>query len=129
MKIKRVVAGIIIEDKKVLGTQRGHGEFKGFWEFPGGKIEKGETKEEALVREMKEELGILVAVGEKVLTISYDYKDFRLEMDGFFCKVIKGDLQLLVHMDSKWLTKETIDQVTWLPADLELIEKLKKEYL
>lgn len=129
MKTKRVVAGIIKEGNKILGAQRGHGEFKGFWEFPGGKIEEQETKEEALVREMKEELGVLVEVGEKVWTIFYEYPDFQLEMDCFFCQVVQGKLELLVHMDAKWLTKETINQVKWLPADLELIEILKKEYL
>jgi len=125
MKTVRVVAAIIINDGKVFATQRGYGEFKDGWEFPGGKIDAGERPEEALVREIKEELDTEVEVKELLETVEYDYPKFHLSMDCFICKIKAGELVLKEHEASKWLTKETLDSVEWLPADLELIEKIE----
>lgn len=126
MKTINVVAAIIKDDNKIFATQRGYGEFQGGWEFPGGKIEEGETKEEALIREIKEELDTEIQVGEHVYTVEYDYPKFHLTMDCYFCMVLSGDLTLKEHEDGKWLTKETLDTVDWLPADLGLIKHLKE---
>jgi 8-oxo-dGTP diphosphatase len=125
MKTVRVVAAIIINDGKVFATQRGYGEFKDGWEFPGGKIDAGETPEEALVREIKEELDTEVEVKELLETVEYDYPKFHLSMDCFICKIKAGELVLKEHEASQWLTKETLDSVEWLPADLGLIEKIE----
>lgn len=125
MKTIRVVAALIINDGKVFATQRGYGEFKDGWEFPGGKIDAGETPEEALVREIKEELDTEVEVKELLETVEYDYPKFHLSMDCFICKIKAGELVLKEHEASKWLTKETLDSVEWLPADLGLIEKIE----
>lgn len=125
MKTVRVVAAIIINDGKVFATQRGYGEFKDGWEFPGGKIDAGETPEEALVREIKEELDTEVEVKELLETVEYDYPKFHLSMDCFICKIKAGELVLKEHEASQWLTKETLDNVEWLPADLGLIEKIE----
>ena len=127
MKTVRVVAGIIIEDGKVFATQRGYGEYKDGWEFPGGKIEQGETPEEAVVREIMEELDTEVEVKELFDTVEYDYPKFHLSMDCFICKIKKGDLVLKEHEAAKWLTKETLHTVDWLPADYGLVEKLRNE--
>lgn len=129
MKTVRVVAAIIIHDQKVFATQRGYGEFKDGWEFPGGKIETGETPEEALVREIKEELDTEVEVKELIDTVEYDYPTFHLSMDCFICNIISGNLVLKEHEDAKWLTREMIDSVEWLPADLGLINKIREDYL
>lgn len=126
MKTVRVVAAIIIENGKVFATQRGYGEFKDGWEFPGGKIEQGETPEEAIVREIKEELDTVVEVGELLDTVEYDYPNFHLSMDCFICKIKSGDLVLKEHESAKWLTKETLRSVEWLPADEGLIGKIEK---
>lgn len=126
MKTVRVVAGIIIEDGKVFATQRGYGEFKDGWEFPGGKIEQGETPEEAVVREIMEELDTEVEVKELFDTVEYDYPKFHLSMGCFICKIKKGDLVLKEHEAAKWLTKETLHTVDWLPADYGLVEKLRE---
>lgn len=126
MKTIRVVAAIIIHEDKVFATQRGYGEFKGGWEFPGGKIEEGETPQEALVREIKEELNVEIEVGELLDVVEYDYPNFHLSMDCFICNIKSGKLVLNEHEAAKWLTKETLDSVEWLPADLGLIEKLRK---
>lgn len=123
MKIIKVVAAIIIDNGKVFATQRGYGEFKDGWEFPGGKIEKGETPEEAIVREIKEELDTEIEVVELLDTVEYDYPRFHLSMDCFICKIQSGDLVLKEHEAAKWLTKETLDSVEWLPADGGIIEK------
>ena len=128
MKTIRVVAAIIIENEKVFATQRGYGDFKGGWEFPGGKIDAGETPEEALIREIKEELDTEVEVIELLDTVEYDYPNFHLSMDCFICKIKSGDLVLKEHEAAQWLTKETLDSVNWLPADLGLIDKIR-EYL
>lgn len=126
MKTVKVVAAIIIEKNKVFATQRGYGEFKDGWEFPGGKLEPDETPEKALVREIQEELDTKVEVLELLDTVEYDYPGFHLSMDCFICKIAAGNLVLKEHEAAKWLTKETLDSVEWLPADLKLIEKVKK---
>lgn len=127
MKTIYVVAAIIKDENKIFATQRGYGEFQGGWEFPGGKIEEGETKEEALKREIREELDTEIQVGEHVYTVEYDYPNFHLTMDCYFCTVLSGNLTLKEHQDGKWLTKETLDTVDWLPADLGLIAYLKEK--
>ena len=132
MKTLRVVAAIIkaVNDKGeniIFATQRGYGEFKGGWEFPGGKIEDGENPEDALKREIMEELGIEIKVGDMIDTIEYDYPSFHLSMDCFLAEIVSGDLVLKEHEDAKWLTKEELDTVDWLPADITLIEKIRKE--
>lgn len=126
MKTVRVVAAIIIENGKVFATQRGYGEFKDGWEFPGGKIEQGETPEEAIVREIKEELDTEVKAIELLDTVEYDYPKFHLSMDCFICKILSGDLVLKEHEAAKWLTIETLDSVEWLPADQGLIAQIEK---
>lgn len=126
MKIIKVVAAIIIQGEKVFATQRGYGEFKDGWEFPGGKIEEGETPQEALVREIKEELDVDIEVGELLDVVEYDYPQFHLSMDCFICKIKSGELVLKEHEAAKWLTKDTLDSVEWLPADQGLIEKIYK---
>lgn len=132
MKTIRVVAAVIRavnnENKLVIfATQRGYGEFKGGWEFPGGKIESGETPQQALKREIMEELDTEIAVGELIDTIEYDYPNFHLSMDCFWCEVIHGELILKEAEDAKWLTKEHLTDVKWLPADVTLIEKIGEE--
>ncbi len=126
MKTVRVVAAIIIEKGNVFATQRGYGEFKDGWEFPGGKIEANETPEEAIVREIQEELETEVEVVELLDTVEYDYPKFHLSMDCFICKIKSGNLVLKEHEAAKWLTKDTLGSVEWLPADLGLIEKIEK---
>lgn len=125
MKVIKVVAAIIKKDNKIFATQRGYGDFKGGWEFPGGKVEAGESKEDALVREIQEELATTVEVLDLFDTIEYDYDTFHLSMDCFICKVKEGHLDLLEHEAAKWLDKNTLDSVAWLPADISIIEKLK----
>ena len=126
MKTIEVVAAIIKHEDRILTTQWGYGEFRGFWEFPGGKIEAGETPHEALIREIKEELNIDILVGDLVGTIEYDYPEFHLTMHCFICTFLSGELHLNEHEDLKWLTKETLNSVTWLPADITLINKIKE---
>ena len=132
MKTVRVVAAVIRavnkENKPIIfATQRGYGEFKGGWEFPGGKIESGETPQQALKREIMEELDTEIAVGELIDTIEYDYPNFHLSMDCFWCEVIRGELILKEAEDAKWLTREHLADVKWLPADVTLIEKIGEE--
>lgn len=124
MKNIKVVAAIIIDKNKVFATQRGYGEFKDGWEFPGGKIEKGETPEQALEREIQEELETKIQVNEKIDTVEYDYPNFHLSMDCFICNIIEGNLILKEHEAAKWLSKEELYSVNWLPADEGLIEKI-----
>lgn len=126
MKTVRVVAAIIIENGKVFATQRGYGEFKDGWEFPGGKIEPGETPEEAIVREIKEELDTEVEVIELLDTVEYDYPTFHLSMGCFICKIKSGDLVLKEHEAAKWLTKDTLGSLEWLPADMGLVGEIEK---
>lgn len=120
---------VYLEDKncktKIFSTARGYGEFKGGWEFPGGKIEAGETPQQAVVREIREELDATVRVGDLIDTIEYDYPAFHLSMDCFWCEVASGELKLLEAEAARWLTKEELDSVQWLPADVTLIDKIK----
>ena len=130
MKTIRVVAAVIKAtnekgDPMIFATQRGYGDFKGGWEFPGGKIEEGETPKEALVREIREELETEIAVGELIDTVEYDYPTFHLSMDCFWAEIVSGNLVLKEHEAAKWLTKDELDTVEWLPADIGLIEKLR----
>ena len=126
MKQIEVVAAVIRKDGRVFATQRGYGDWKGWWEFPGGKIELGETPEGALRREIREELQADVSVDEFLCTIEYDYPTFHLSMDCFWAEIVSGDLTLTEHEDAKWLTKDELDSVEWLPADITLIEKIRK---
>ena len=131
MKIVRVVAAVIksINEKGqtiIFATQRGYGDFKGGWEFSGGKIEEGETSEQALKREIMEELDTEISVGELIDTIEYDYPQFHLSMDCFWCEVVKGNLVLKEHEAARWLQKEQIYEVEWLPADVSLVEKIRQ---
>lgn len=127
MKTIRVVAAVIRDKNKIFATARGYGEFKGGWEFPGGKIESGESPQEALVREIREELDTDIQVNELIDTIEYDYPAFHLSMDCFWCTIKEGSLTLKEAEAAKWLSKENIDSVNWLPADQGLIEKIKNE--
>lgn len=130
MKNVKVVAAIIkaVNDKGeqvIFATQRGYGEFKGGWEFPGGKIEEGELPQEALVREIREELDTEIKVGELLHTVEYDYPNFHLSMDCFWAEIVSGDLVLKEHDAAKWLTMDELDLVEWLPADVEVALKVK----
>ena len=124
MKTIRVVAAVIRQGDRIFATARGYGEFKGQWEFPGGKIEAGETPQQALIREIKEELDVMVSVGDLIDTIEYDYPTFHLSMDCFWCEITDGELKLLEAESARWLTRENLYEVPWLPADLNLIKKV-----
>ena len=126
MKVIEVVAAIIKKDNEIFATQRGYGDFKGGWEFPGGKIEAGENPEQALSREIKEELTVEIEVGELLHTVEFDYPTFHLTMHCFVCALVSGELELKEHQAAKWLTKETLDSVEWLPADVEVAEKARR---
>jgi len=124
-KTIHVVAAIIIDGDKILATQRGDGDFKGGWEFPGGKIEDNENPKEALVREIKEELGVDIDVHDLFETVLYSYPNFNLNMQCFICEITHGIITLHEHLAYQWLTKDTLNHVHWLPADVELIEKIR----
>ena len=127
MKTIRVVAAVIRDRDKIFATQRGYGDLKGGWEFPGGKIEEGETPQAALKREIMEELDTEIEVGELIDTIEYDYPEFHLSMGCYWCYVVSGDLVLKEHEADKWLTKDGLQSIEWLPADVELINVIKKK--
>ena len=125
MKTVKVVAAVIRCEDKIFATARGYGDFKGQWEFPGGKIEPGENPQQALVREIKEELDTEIAVGELITTIEYDYPAFHLSMACFWCSVVSGELVLKEAQEARWLSVDQLNSVKWLPADIEIIETIK----
>lgn len=124
MKTIEVAAAIIVKDNKVFATQRGYGEFKDGWEFPGGKLEPGESAREALVREIREELDVDIRVGRLLETVEYDYPEFHLTMHCFICELLSEEIVLKEHEDARWLKEEELDTVDWLPADVGVISKI-----
>ena len=127
-KTIRVTAAVIHEDGRIFATQRGYGDYKDWWEFPGGKIEPGESPEECVVREIREELDALIEVDKFLATVEYDYPEFHLSMDCFLCRVAEGELKLLEHEAARWLSRDEADSVHWLPSDVEVLEKLKEDW-
>ena len=125
MKKIEVVAAILQRDGAYFATQRGYGEFEGMWEFPGGKIEPGESREIALKREIQEELGVDITIENLLCTTEYDYPSFHLTMHCYLCSIASGDIELREHKSALWLTSDRLDDVAWLPADKEVIDKLK----
>lgn len=125
MKTVTVAAAVIVQDGKYFATQRGYGEFKDWWEFPGGKLEEGETPQEALIREIREELDTEIAVGEQIGTVEYDYPKFHLSMSCFYCTVLSGALVLKEHEAARWLDADALESVRWLPADQQVIAVLR----
>ena len=124
-KTVRVTAAVICRGDKIFATQRGYGDYKDWWEFPGGKIEPGESPEQALKREILEELAAEISVGRKIMTVEYDYPTFHLSMDCFVCTLIRGEPELLEHEAAKWLSRSELDSVPWLPADREVVDLLR----
>jgi len=129
MKAIRVAAAVIRDGDRIFATQRGYGPWKDGWEFPGGKIEPGETPQQALAREIREELDTEIAVGEKVTQVEYDYPEFHLSMGCYYCAVLSGSLTLKEHESAKWLRMEELGTVDWLPADREAVEAIRKNGL
>ncbi|MFT8352702.1 8-oxo-dGTP diphosphatase MutT [Clostridium saccharoperbutylacetonicum] len=127
MKTIEVVAAIIKHDNEIFTTRRSYGEFENMWEFPGGKMEAGETREEALIREIKEELELSININEYLTTIDYDYSTFHLTMHCFICTINGGKLHLNAHNDAKWMSMEDLDNLNWVPADILVVEKLKEK--
>ena len=125
MKTINVVAAIIHQDGKILATQRGYGEYKGLWEFPGGKMELGETEEQAIIREISEELNVDIVVERKVCTVEHDYPQFHLVMHCFWCSIGSGVLELREHQSARWLAQSEWESVEWLPADVSVVEALR----
>ena len=126
MKTIRVVAAIIRKDGKIFATQRGYGAYKDYWEFPGGKIEAGETPEQALIREIKEELATTIQPERFLMTVEYDYPEFHLSMDCFICSIVEGEPELLEHESACWLSFDHLNDVDWLQADLLIVDRLKQ---
>ena len=126
MKNIEVVAAIFRKANTIFATEKGYGEFKGYWEFPGGKVEPGESLEEALRREIREELQVEIQIEEKCTVLDYDYPHFHLTMHCYFCSVVSGEIKLVEATEGKWLEKDELNTVNWLPADISLIEELKK---
>ena len=128
MRNVEVVAAVIERDGKIFSTQRGYGSNKGGWEFPGGKIEKGETHKDALVREITEELNASIAVGDLLTTVEYQYPDMSITMHCYMCELTDPNIELLEHSDARWLTMDNIDSVDWLPADIGAVQELKRRF-
>ena len=126
MKNIHVVAAVIEQDGKIFATQRGYGDYKDWWEFPGGKMEPGESPEEALVREIREELDTEISVGKLITSVEYDYPKFHMLMDCFMCNIVSGDLKLLEHEAARWLSADELWDVKWLPSDIRVIEEIEK---
>ena len=129
MKNIRVSAAVIAHNGKIFATQRGYGQYKDYWEFPGGKREEGESGEDAIIREIKEELNVDIAVDSYLTTVEYQYPEFFLVMDVYLCSIVSGEISLSVHEDARWLSAIDIDSVDWLPADIAVIKELKKKTL
>ncbi len=127
MKTIEVVAAVIRDEDRVLATQRGYGEFEGMWEFPGGKIEPGEERVEALKREIGEELAVEIVVDELVCTVEYDYPNFHLTMHCYFCFIANGVVELLEHKSARWLAHDELDSVEWLPADVAVVDEIEQK--
>ena len=127
MKQIEVVAAVILHENRIFATQRGYGEWKDWWEFPGGKMEAGETPEDALVREIREELSAEISVDEFLCTVEYDYPAFHLKMHCYLCSLLTEALHLNEHEAARWLSEDELDSVKWLPADMEVVEKIKDE--
>lgn len=127
MKTVDVVAAVIKREDAILATQRGYGDFKGGWEFPGGKVEAGETPEQAIIREIHEELEAIIEVDSYLTTVEYDYPSFHLSMRCYVCHVVQGHLELLEHSAAKWLTASELDSVDWLPADVAVVDAIKAQ--
>lgn len=129
MRKIRVAAAVIYQDDRIFATARGYGEFEGLWEFPGGKIELDETPQEALIREIKEELDIEISVGDLIETVEYDYPNFHLSMDCFWCNICAGEISLKEAASARWLRVTELDEVVWLPADIKLLETIKNQLM
>ena len=127
MKTVEVVAAVIKHEDKIFATQRGYGDLAGGWEFPGGKVEAGEMPQEALVREIHEELEATISVGEFICQVEYDYPAFHLTMKCYLCSVVEGHLTLLEHSDARWLEADALDSVDWLPADVAVVDAIKEQ--
>ena len=126
MKTVRVAAAIIVKDHHIFATQRGYGEWKDYWEFPGGKLEAGETSQETLVREIREELKADIDIQELLCTVEYDYPAFHLSMDCFLCNLVSSSMTLVEAEDAKWLSLQELDSVHWLPADQSILQTLRQ---
>ena len=128
MRTVNVAAAVIIRDGKIFATERGYGDYKDWWEFPGGKIEESESPRDAVSREIEEELGVSIGVGDRIYVIEYDYPDFHLHMEAFACTLSGGEIELREHENALWLDRDSIDSVRWLPADEEMIGYLRDNW-